>query len=180
MQQQKINEGNENVPFFFLNIFEAGMNFETQLKAIEDFVGGITSQSETTFPVDIKLSPGNHIVVLLDDDNGITIDKCSHVNKALYKYIEDTTLFGDANFSLEVSSSGVGEPLKLLRQYKKNIGRSMHVVMNDDLVIEGKLTSASEEEILIDEKQGKGNKLITKQITILFNEIRHATVLITF
>ena len=70
------------------------MNLETQLKAIEDFVRGVTSQSGTAFPVDIKLTPGNHIVVLLDDDNGITIDKCSRVNKALYKYIEDTTLFG--------------------------------------------------------------------------------------
>ncbi len=156
------------------------MNFDTLLKNIENFVSGITSQSDTTFPVDVKITPGNHITVLLDDDDGITIDKCSQVNKALYKYIEDTAIFGDSNFSLEVSSPGVGEPLKLHRQYKKNIGRSLHIVMNDDSVKEGKLTNANEEEITIEEKEGKGNKAITKQITIQFNQIRHATVLITF
>ncbi len=156
------------------------MNFDTPLKNIENFVSGITSQSDTTFPVDVKITPGNHITVLLDDDDGITIDKCSQVNKALYKYIEDTAIFGDSNFSLEVSSPGVGEPLKLHRQYKKNIGRSLHIVMNDDSVKEGKLTNANEEEITIEEKEGKGNKAITKQITIQFNQIRHATVLITF
>ncbi|MDQ6764301.1 MAG: ribosome maturation factor [Bacteroidota bacterium] len=156
------------------------MNFDTPLKNIENFVSGITSQSDTTFPVDVKITPGNHITVLLDDDDGITIDKCSQVNKALYKYIEDTAIFGDSNFSLEVSSPGVGEPLKLHRQYKKNIGRSLHIVMNNDSVKEGKLTNANEEEITIEEKEGKGNKAITKQITIQFNQIRHATVLITF
>ncbi|MEO6639133.1 MAG: ribosome maturation factor [Ginsengibacter sp.] len=180
MHQQKINEGNENVPFFFLNIFEAGMNFETQLKAIENFVSNAISHSETTFPVDIKLTPGNHIIVLLDDDKGITIDTCSQVNKALYKYVEDTALFGESNFSLEVSSPGVGEPLKLHRQYSKNIGRTLQVLMNDDCVKEGKLLSVTEEDIIMEDKQGKGNKAITKQITIPFNEIRHATVLITF
>ena len=161
------------------------MSFETALENIRNFVGRLTSQSETTFLVDVKITPGNHITVLLDDDDGITIDKCSQVNKALYKYIEDTALFGDSNFSLEVSSPGVGEPLKLHRQYKKNIGRSMQIVMNDDAVKEGKLTDVSEEGITIEEKQkpagqGKTNKAITKQITIQFNEIKHATVLITF
>ena len=170
------------------------MSLETPLENIKNFVSGFTSQSETTFPVDVRITPGNQIVVLLDDDDGITIDKCSQVNKALYKYIEDTGVFGDSNFSLEVSSPGVGEPLKLYRQYKKNIGRSIHIVMNDDSVKEGKLTGVSEEEVTIEEKEnpaggGKSNKAsgsfpITigrdKQITIRFNEIKHATVLITF
>ncbi len=161
------------------------MSLETALENIQNFVNSLLGHSETTFPVDARITPGNQITVLLDDDDGITIDKCSQVNKALYKYIEDTVLFGDSNFSLEVSSPGVGEPLKLHRQYKKNIGRSMHIVMNDDSAKEGKLTGVSEEEITIEEKEtpagkGKSNKAITKQITIQFNEIKHGTVLITF
>ena len=55
------------------------MNLEAPLKTIEDFVIGITSKSETVFPVNIKISPGNHIVVLLDADDGVTIEKCSQV-----------------------------------------------------------------------------------------------------
>ncbi len=155
------------------------MNVET-LKNIKNFVSGITNQSETVFPVDVKMTPGNHIIVLLDADDGITIEKCSQVNKALYKYIEDTMLFGDSNFSLEVSSPGVDEPLKLHRQYKKNIGRTISVVMNDDSIKEGKLASVNEDDIIIEEKMGKGNKAITKQMAIQFNQIKHTTVLITF
>ena len=55
------------------------------LKKIEDFVAGITSHSETVFPVEIKMSPANDIKVFLDADDGITIEKCTSLNKALYK-----------------------------------------------------------------------------------------------
>ena len=124
----------------------------TPLKRIEDFVAGITSQSGTVFPVEIKISPANDIKVFLDADDGITIEKCTSVNKALYKYIEESGLFPDGNFSLEVSSPGVDEPLKLHRQYKKNIGRKVEVVMNDGTKIEGKLLSVNDDEIIIEEK----------------------------
>ena len=152
----------------------------TPLKNIEDFVAGITSQSETVFPVEVKISPANDIKVFLDADDGITIEKCTSVNKALYKFIEETGLFPDGNFSLEVSSPGVDEPLKLHRQYKKNIGRKVEVLMNDGTTIEGTLLNVSDNEITIEEKTGKGNKVTIKTTTILFNQIKHTTVLITF
>jgi len=156
------------------------MNDGTALKKIEDFVAGITSQSGTIFPVEIKISPANDIRVFLDADDGITIEKCTSVNKALYKYIEETGIFPDGNFSLEVSSPGVDEPLKLHRQYKKNTGRKVEVLMNDGNKIEGILLNAGDDAIAIEEKTGKGNKTTIKSTTILFNQIKHTTVLITF
>ena len=156
------------------------MNVETPLKNIEDFVAGITSQSETVFPVEVKISPANDIKVFLDADDGITIEKCTSVNKALYKYIEETGMFPDGNFSLEVSSPGVDEPLKLHRQYQKNIGRKVEVLLNDGNKKEGTLLNVSDDEIIIEEKTGKGNKTIITAATILFNQIKHTTVLITF
>ncbi|MDQ2864055.1 MAG: hypothetical protein M3R50_10510 [Bacteroidota bacterium] len=69
------------------------------LKKIEDFVAGITSQSETVFPVDIKISPANDIKVFIDADDGITIEKCTSLNKSLYKYIEESAFFPYGNFS---------------------------------------------------------------------------------
>ena len=156
------------------------MNDGTALKKIEDFVAGITSQSGTIFPVEIKISPANDIKVFLDADDGITIEKCTSVNKALYKYIEETGVFPDGNFSLEVSSPGVDEPLKLHRQYKKNTGRKVEVLMNDGNKIEGILLNAGDDAIAIEEKTGKGNKTTIKSTTILFNQIKHTTVLITF
>ena len=156
------------------------MNPGTSLKNIEDFVAGITSQSKTVFPVEIKMSPANDIKVFLDADDGITIEKCTAINKALYKYIEDAGLFPDGNFSLEVSSPGVDEPLKLHRQYKKNVGRKVEVLLNDGTKTEGILSNVNDREITIEEKTGKGNKTITKSTTILFNQIKHTIVLVTF
>jgi ribosome maturation factor RimP len=150
------------------------------LKNIEDFVAKITSQSETIFPVEIKISPANDIKVFIDADDGITIEKCTSINKALYKYIEESELFPGGNFSLEVSSPGVDEPLKLYRQYKKNIGRKVEVLMNDGTKVEGKLLNVSGDEIAIEEKTGKANRTTFKKTTILFNQIKHTKVLITF
>jgi ribosome maturation factor RimP len=174
-------KGTKTFPSSFFKIFEyLIMETGTPLKRIEDFVAGITSSAGTVFPVEIKISPANDIKVFLDADDGITIEKCTVVNKALYKYIEESGLFADGNFSLEVSSPGVDEPLKLHRQYKKNTGRKVEVLLNDGNKIEGTLRDATDDAIVIEEKTGKGNKTIIKSTTILFNQIRHTTVLVTF
>ncbi len=152
----------------------------TVLKNIEDFVTGITAKSGTIFPVDIRMSPSNDIKVFIDADDGITIEKCSLINKALYKYIEETELFPGGNFSLEVSSPGLEEPLKSIRQYKKNIGRNVEVVTLDGAKTEGKLLNVNDHEITIEERIGKGKKAIVNTKNILFNEIKHTIVLIIF
>lgn len=156
------------------------MTPSTEIVKIEEFVKNSIQKSENLFLVDVTSAPGNQITVLLDGDNGITIDDCTTINKALYKFIEETALFGNANFSLEVSSPGVDRPLQLLRQYKKNIGRKVAVVMNDGSKLEGVLTHVNDENIIVEEKTGKGNKMSMKATTILFNQIKHTTVLITF
>jgi ribosome maturation factor RimP len=152
----------------------------TTQEQIESFVLRFIEKSEDIFLVDLKITPGNQITVLLDADNGITIEKCTVINKALYKYIEESGFFPDGNFSLEVSSPGVGKPLKFLRQYKKNIGRRLEVELEDGTKTEGKLTEVTNESITLEEQEGKGKKMTTKMTTILFNQIKEATVLITF
>ena len=156
------------------------MSTVSPLEQVENFVLRFMKESEELFLVEVKIASGNQITVLLDADNGITIEKCTEINKALYKYIEESGLFGDENFSLEVSSPGLDKPLKLHRQYKKNIGRKIEVELNDGTKLEGMLTHVNEEEIIIEEKQGKGKKVTMKTTTILFNQIKHTTVLITF
>ncbi|MEO6814144.1 MAG: ribosome maturation factor [Ginsengibacter sp.] len=156
------------------------MTTATPLEKIEEFVTRLIGQSPDAFLVEIKMAPGNQITVLMDADSGITIEKCTSVNKALYKFIEESGLFPDGNFSLEVSSPGVDRPLKLLRQYKKNIGRKIEVLLNDGTKLEGNLTQVNEDGIIVEEQAGKGKKAIMKIATILFNQIKHTTVLITF
>lgn len=156
------------------------MSTVAPLEQIEHFILQLIEKSEDTFLVELKITPGNQITVLLDADSGITIEKCTAINKALYKYLEESGLFPDGNFSLEVSSPGIGRPLKLHRQYQKNIGRKVEVELNDGTKLEGNLTAVTEENITIEQKKGKGKNIIMNTTTILFNQIKHTTVLITF
>lgn len=173
-------KGNGSVPFFYFQKRTIEMTTSTELEKIEEFVKHITEKPGDLFLVEVKSAPGNKITVLLDGDNGVTIDNCTRVNKALYKFIEETALFGDNNFSLEVSSPGVDKPLKLLRQYNRNIGRKIEVILNNGTKLEGILTSVTNEEITLEEKSGKNNKIIIKTIPVKFNQIKHTIVLITF
>ena len=153
---------------------------DTKQKAIEDFINNQLTGSEDVFLVQVKVLPGNNIKVFLDADNGITIEKCIKVNRALYNQIEESELFLNGDFSLEVSSPGVEEPLLLHRQYKKNIGRTVEVIMNDDTKKEGKLIIVNDDEIIIEEKTGQGKKALNTTTNILFNQVKHTKVLVTF
>lgn len=161
---------------------------DTKQKAIEDFVNAQLNGSEDVFLVEVKVIPGNNIKVFLDADNGITIEKCIKINRALYNQIEESELFPNGDFSLEVSSPGIEEPLKLHRQYKKNIGRTVEITMNDGTIKEGKLTTVNNDEIVIEEKNIQKKKAPPdsyrdnrdKTTNILFNQVKHAKVLVTF
>jgi ribosome maturation factor RimP len=156
------------------------MDFGIQQQSIENFIEDFIKDSPDTFLVDVTIVPGNNIKVFVDADNGITIDRCTRINRALYNYIEENNLFLNNDFSLEVSSPGLDEPLKLLRQYQKNIGRKVEVMMSDSSIKEGKLLSANSEKITIEEIEGKGKKAITKETTILNDQVKHTKVQVTF
>jgi len=166
------------------------MSAGTLQKTIEDYINTLLEKSEDVFLVEVKVNMGNNIIVFLDADKGVTIDTCTRINRALYRQIEEDALFPNGDFALEVSSPGVDEPLKFHRQYKKNIGRTVEVLLNDETKKQGKLTEVNNDEITIEETEGKtkkarshGNKdshVISKKTNILFNQIKHTKVLVTF
>ena len=135
---------------------------------------------EDVFLVEIKIKPINNIKIYLDADAGLGIEKCIKINRALYKIMEEMGMYPDGDFSLEVSSPGLDEPLKLLRQYKKNVGRDVEVVTNDELKREGKLTEVTEEKITIEYSEGKGKKAVIKTDDIYFSDIKQTKVQIKF
>ena len=152
----------------------------TSIQAIEDLVGQILSESEDVFLVSVRIKPTNNIKVFLDADSGLSIDKCVKVNRQMYRTIEENAWYPDGNFSLEVSSAGIEEPLKMLRQYKKNIGRNVEVILNDDSVLEGKLMEANENLVQLELIEGKNKKAVTVVKDIPFDQIKQTTVLIAF
>jgi len=132
------------------------------------------------FLVEIRIKPTNNFKIFLDADSGLGIEKCIRINRALYKQMEEAGLYPDGDFSLEVSSPGVDEPLKMHRQYLKNVGRDVEVTFLDGTIKEGKLMEANEEGINIEYTEGKGKKAVTHQLTISFAEIKQTKVLIKF
>src|SRR5690606_4151329 len=102
------------------------------------------------YVVDISIKPSKvmqKIVILLDKDEGITIDECASVSRRLAAALEAEEII-EGSYNLEVSSPGLDQPLRLPRQYKKNLGRELKVTLNGGEVITGKLTVAEEDHIV--------------------------------
>jgi len=134
----------------------------------------------TCFLVDLWIKPTNNIRVALDADGGLPIEKCVSLNRKLYKQIEEAALYPEGDFSLEVSSPGLDEPLKMHRQYVKNINRSVEVLQLDGKITEGVLTAVLEDGIELAETIGKNKKKEVVQHTIPFSNIKSTKIQIKF
>lgn len=140
-------------------------------------------QDSTLFLIDLYIRPTANIKIFLDGDDGINVETISKIHRALYKKIEESELYEDGTYSLEVSSAGIGQPLKLFRQYKNNVGRQVEVTLNDEHTSKetGLLKEVFEDHIVITYEKGKRKKdrvLITKEIP--FENIKETIVQTVF
>jgi ribosome maturation factor RimP len=156
------------------------MTKEAQIQAVEALLSSLLTEDKDYFLVEISIKPVNNIKVYLDADSGVIIERCVAYNRKLYKAIVESGLFPDGEFSLEVSSPGVDEPLRSLRQYRKNMGRPVEVVQVEGPVITGKLTDATEDAITLEVEEGKGKKKTTTTHVVLYTNIKTTTVQIVF
>jgi ribosome maturation factor RimP len=140
----------------------------------------LLQEDPSYYLVHIKVKPGHIIKVYIDGDQGLPIKQCTSFNRRLYKAIEEAAWFPEGDFALEVSSPGIDEPLILNRQYVKNIGRKVEVILNDDTVKEGTLLNVTEADILIEWTEGKGKKATQQQQLIPFENIKSTIVQIQF
>lgn len=149
---------------------------------IQEFTEAFIVQWPDAFLVDVQVTTGkNKVTILLDADHGINIDRCATVNKALVKWIEEKKIFGSANYTTEVSSPGIDRPLKLLRQFLKNVGRTVQVQMAEGTGQVGKLTAVTENDISLQlESKTKNKQTEVKTITIPFAQIKQVKVVVTF
>ena len=154
------------------------MTQDTQIQAVEKLIGPLLK--DDIFLVSIKIKPTNNFKIFLDADSGLGIEKCIKINRALYKIMEEMGMYPEGDFSLEVSSPGLDEPLKLLRQYKKNVGRDVEVVTLDEQKKEGILLAATDEKITIEFTEGKGKKAVVKTEEIGFENIKQTKIQIKF
>ena len=132
------------------------------------------------FLVDFKVSADNSIKIILDGDKDVNVKDCINISReiegSLDREVED--------FSLEVASAGVGSALKFPRQYYKNIGRKLEVVLTDGALVSGELTKVEDQQIELQWKQrepkpiGKGKITIIKKKTFRYESINRAKVII--
>lgn len=153
---------------------------ETLIQTLSHLVEEQLATDPAYYLVDLKIKPTNNIKVFVDGDNGITIEKCITLNRTLYKQIEELGLFPDGDFSLEVSSPGLDEPVKLLRQYKKNLGRQVEVVLNDGTRVEGRLVTVNEDHIIVEEAKGKNKKKELILHNFSFDNIKTTKIQVVF
>ena len=135
-------------------------------------------EDDSLFIVDISVSRGKSpkVTILLDGDNGVSIDDCSRISRAVGHRIEEEDVI-KSSYTLDVGSPGLDTPLKSYRQFKKNVGRKLKVKMSDGETIKGKLISCDENEIELVLSKKKSEE---EKVNITYTEIDWAKVQVSF
>lgn len=139
-------------------------------------------ENKSLFLIDLSISESNKITVILDGDSGVKVEDCIAISRAIEHNLDRE----EEDFSLEVMSSGVSEGLKIPRQYKKNLGRSLKVKTMDGRTIEGELIDVNDTEVTLTWKArepkpvGKGKVTVQKEAVLPYKEIVEAKVMVKF
>jgi ribosome maturation factor RimP len=155
------------------------MTFKNKVQELLDVA---LAERPELFLVDLSINDANKISINLDGDQGVNLQDCIDISRS----IENNLDREEQDFSLEVASAGVSSPLKFVRQYKKNIGRSLMVKTNSSEEIEAKLVAADEDKITLEwqarepKKIGKGKETVQKKAEILYQNIKEAIVIVSF
>lgn len=151
-------------------------------KIIEDLLNQAIAERPHLFVVDFSISNSNNVLITIDGDNGVTLQDCIDINRAIDHNIDSETY----DFSLEVASCGATALIKNFRQFNKNIGRTLSITTKDNEKLEAVLTGLEGENLLLEwqarepKKLGKGKETVTKNASISYNNIKEVFVKIIF
>ena len=167
------NEGTDVPCFIHKPDNERMIDRETLIKMTEDHLAG-----GPVFLIDVIIKPGNIILVFIDSDQEVNISHCAEVSR----FIESRLDREKEDFELRVSSAGIDHPYRFLRQYRKNIGRQVQVLLVDGSVVKGTLTEANEKFIEVMPLKKKGKKKMPPESPqqVLMEQIRETKGIVTF
>ena len=159
---------------------------DSQTMMFKDKVEGLLQVFLDTRPdlflISLKISAGNDIVVTLDGDQGVSLQDCLDASRA----IENNLDREEEDFSLQVMSGGLSEPLTNSRQFVKNMGRDLDVVLQDEQKISGEIVAADENGVTLmlryrkPKDIGKGKVDVEEEKFIPYSEIKKALVAVKF
>lgn len=138
--------------------------------------------SSGNYLVDVSVTPDNSITVEIDNDEGVDIDDCV----ALSRYLEEHLDRDKEDYELEVGSSGITSPFKVLRQYRKNIGNEVEMLLKNGVKLTGVLTGVTDEGVTLTvEKQvkpegAKRKVTVQEEQSYSFEEIKYTKYLLRF
>ncbi|SDE77102.1 ribosome maturation factor RimP [Epilithonimonas hungarica] len=167
------------MPFFVDIISLFNMDFKTEVSRL---LGEFLLTRTDLFLVDLKVSASSDIIVTLDGDNGVTLQDCLDASRAI-EFSLDREVH---DFGLQVMSAGLSEPLEFPRQFRKNIGREIDVMLNDSSKVEGELVHVDDDKITLRLEYrrpkliGKGKEDVVEKKEIPYSEIKKALVVIKF
>jgi len=134
------------------------------------------------FLVELKVN-NTKVEIFLDSDESVTFLKCRKVSRFIEAILDEKMWLGE-KYTLDVSSAGVGKPLKFTRQYVKNIGRTLEIKKIDKSKLKGELTAVTEETVTITFpetiKEGKKKKKIITTLEVPRSEIKEAKIKVSF
>lgn len=131
--------------------------------------------------LDVHVTTGKvaRIRVVVDGDRGVTIEDCALISRELNQQISG---LGIDDYHLEVTTPGVDQPLKSLRQFPKHVGRTLKMVFRDGKVVKGKLLELVSEGLRIavetDKKLKKGEEPEIRDVALA--DLEKTYVLISF
>ena len=149
---------------------------------VEQLVHEFLETRKDLYLVDLKISAGDDITVILDGDEGLSLQDCLDASRAIEFNLDRE----EHDFSLQVMSPGLSEPLKLPRQFKKNMGREIEVLLNSDEKIQGEVVAVDDEKVTLVLRYrrpkliGKGKEDVVENKEIPYTEIKKALVVIKF
>jgi ribosome maturation factor RimP len=149
---------------------------------VEQLVHEFLETRKDLYLVDLKISAGDDITVILDGDEGLSLQDCLDASRAVEFNLDRE----EHDFSLQVMSPGLSEPLKLPRQFKKNMGREIEVLLNSDEKIQGEVVAVDDEKVTIVLRYrrpkliGKGKEDVVENKEIPYTDIKKALVVIKF
>ncbi|MEC5157636.1 ribosome assembly cofactor RimP [Chryseobacterium sp. MP_3.2] len=151
-------------------------------KRVEELLQEFLAEREDLFLINLKFSAADDITVILDGDDGVTLQDCLDASRA----IENNLDREEHDFALQVMSAGLSEPLSSERQFNKNLGREIEILLNDSTEVEGELLKVEEDKITLILKYrkpkdiGKGKVDVVEEREILYTDIKKALVAIKF
>jgi ribosome maturation factor RimP len=148
---------------------------------VKELVDEAMAENTSLFLLDLNFGPENSIKVIVDGDSGVPLSECIRISRNVEHNLDRET----EDFSLEVTTPNITDPLVEFRQYNKNMDRTL-VVKTAEGKYEGVLVAVNDKEISLKwsarepKPIGKGKITVEKQQNIPLSEIKQAKVKITF